>query len=471
LRSQGRSVIFGALTSAAGFLCHMLSGCPGFIQLGLLIACGIVFAGLLMMTVFFVSIGREHRPRTSDPLREGGVKFVHWVFGRYHTIWMSTGAALLLLTLFAASPLGTLRFDANPRTLEPPGSAAGLALRTITEKMPGFGEQLLILLDKENTGQTHDGWMRLQDGWGGLVRKKQLKSTSMLAGALTLDSENVKANADTLAKKVDFLAAHEAFRQALTENGAEPMAPRGEALLDRLAAVAGGNHELLNWRTELSQRSPWWFLLDQFFGTNPNVTAGFVTPNERIVSLPQKEQLRNLLHENSEGVTYHISGWAYTLQDLVPWAKGKMVELSTVIIAFNILLLSFLFRKAFPLFVLMLSLALSLGALLATLKLSGIPLNLFNVLAFPLVIGVGVDYGIYVVIAMRAREEVERSVGMIVKPVLLSGLTAVAGFGSLAFAQNPALRGLGAVSALGIAWCLFSTFFFVLPIYVWRRGR
>ena len=88
----------------------------------------------------------------------------------------------------------------------------------------------------------------------------------------------------------------------------------------------------------------------------------------------------------------------------MPWAKGKLVELSVVIVLFNIVLLAFLYRRVFPLFVLMLSLALCIGALIASLKLLGIALNLFNVLAFPLVIGVGVDYGIYVVIAMRAKE-------------------------------------------------------------------
>src|SRR5262249_50801697 len=152
-----------------------------------------------------------------------------------------------------------LRFDANPRTLEPPNSAAGFALRTITEKMPGFGEQLLIMLDKNNAAETHDSWMRLQEGWGPLVQKKELKSTSMLAGALTLDPENVKANMETLAKGVNFSAARAAFTTALEQNGAQPMAPRGQALLDRLEHVAKGQHALLDWRTQLPEKSPWWF--------------------------------------------------------------------------------------------------------------------------------------------------------------------------------------------------------------------
>ena len=168
---------------------------------------------------------------------------------------------------------------------------------------------------------------------------------------------------------------------------------------------------------------------------------------------------------------YQLSGWSYTLQDLIHWAKGQMVELSAIMIAFNIVLLGLLFRRAFPLVILMTGLALAFGAMLASLKILGVALNLFNILAFPLVLGIGVDYGIYIVGAMRTGSDLRRSLGSVIKPVLLSGLTTTAGFASLALAKNPALQGLGIVCALGVAWCLFSTFFFILPACLWRVAR
>jgi predicted RND superfamily exporter protein len=110
----------------------------------------------------------------------------------------------------------------------------------------------------------------------------------------------------------------------------------------------------------------------------------------------------------------------------------------------------------------MFGLALSTGALVTTLKITGIPLNLFNILAFPLVLGVGVDYAIYIALALRGQDPA-RETATVMKPVLLSGLTTVVGFGSLAWAQNPALRGLGLLCAIGVGWCLLATFIFVLP--------
>jgi predicted RND superfamily exporter protein len=93
------------------------------------------------------------------------------------------------------------------------------------------------------------------------------------------------------------------------------------------------------------------------------------------------------------------------------------------------------------------------------------------VLAFPLVLGVGVDYGIYIMLALQQPGDKEHAFATIIKPVLLAGLTAIAGFGSLALAHNPALRGLGIVCALGVAWCLFATLFFILPAYVARLRK
>ena len=469
LRSQGRGVIFGALTSAAGFFSHVFSGCPGFAQLGVLICFGILIAGALMMTVFFVSIGRDVKPRLTDPLRTGGEHYVHWVFAAPGRMLWPSALVLVAATAFAVSPLRPLRFDANPRTLEPPDSAAGRALRLITEKFPGFGEQLLVLMEANSAEQTHAGWIQLQSAWAQLVAKGELKQTSILAGALVLSPANVSANTAALAA-VDLAAAHTALAAALAEADAQPL-PDADALLNSLAAVSAGDRALLDWRARLPAHSTWWFLVDQFFGTNPNITAGFVRPAEKITTFAQKERLRELLAQGNADVPYHLSGWNYTLQDLVQWARGKMIELSLIMIAFNIVLLGVLYRRAWPIAVLMTSLVLSFGAMLASLKLLSVSLNLFNVLAFPLVLGIGVDYGIYIVVAMGVSARLERPTANVVKPVLLSGLTTIAGFASLALAHNPALQGLGIVCALGVAWCLVATLCFVLPAYAWRGAK
>jgi predicted RND superfamily exporter protein len=73
-----------------------------------------------------------------------------------------------------------------------------------------------------------------------------------------------------------------------------------------------------------------------------------------------------------------------------------------------------------------------------------------------------VDYGIYIALAMRSAEA-RHELATLMKPLLLSGLTTCVGFASLAWAENPALRGLGLLCGIGVGWCLIATFAFVLP--------
>jgi predicted RND superfamily exporter protein len=89
---------------------------------------------------------------------------------------------------------------------------------------------------------------------------------------------------------------------------------------------------------------------------------------------------------------------------------------------------------------------------------------MLNALAFPLVLGVGVDYGMHVLLAMAEGRNVQQGLIIVVKPLVISGLTTIAGFGALMFAQNPALKGLGTVCALGVSCCLLSSLFFAVPV-------
>src|ERR1700730_1024807 len=74
----GRAVFFGALTTAVGFLALVLSGSLGFIQLGVLIAIGILFAGLFMCTILFLFVRQRRLRVRHDWLFEIVKKYVRW---------------------------------------------------------------------------------------------------------------------------------------------------------------------------------------------------------------------------------------------------------------------------------------------------------------------------------------------------------------------------------------------------------
>jgi predicted RND superfamily exporter protein len=468
IRSQGKGVFFGSLTTAVGFLCFLRSQSIGFAQLGVLIAIGILCAGLFMTTIFFAFVGQKFDRRENDWLWNAGQRFVSIVYRAPRAFFLVAAALLTAASAFTLAPVGRLQFDANPKTLEPQDSHAGTTLRTIQARMPIAAEPVIILLRSENAEDSHRDWRKLQSSWLDLVTRQRIRSAASPA-ALATSPAQIESNV-ALLSHIDLRQARTTLTETLAREGLSADSFKAAfALLDALQTVAQGDRAPLAWRRTLPVESSWWFVLDRFFSRDPNLSAAYITPVKTLSSFAEKEQLRKDIE--AAQVPVQISGWSYTLQDLVPWAKGKLTELSIIMVLFNVVLLIFLYRRWFPLFILLVSLALSIGALVTSLKIFGIPLNMFNVLAFPLVLGVGVDYGIYIVIAMRQDGDQRRNLATVVKPVLLSGLTTVCGFGSLGFAANPALRGLGIVCGIGVGWCLLATLCFVLPAYAWRGAK
>jgi uncharacterized protein len=467
LRQHGSGIIFGALTTAAAFLCLMLSGSSGFMQLGVLVAIGIVAAGALMMSVFFVLLTSQHRERKSRLTKAASARLVQYVWSRPVAWTLGGGMVFAALAVFGYGPFGKIEFAANPKSLEPRHSRAGDALRLIQRKMPVAGEPVLAVIEAKDAEAFHAAWNQAQAQWSKLIADGRLKSANSPA-AFAMSPQQQSANAGTL-HEVNFDGARAALRAAVEREGlsAAALAP-AFGLLDELAKAGAEGAPAVDWRSALAPDSPWWFVVDRFLGHTPQLGAAYLVPAQPVVTFADRERLAREIAV--PGVDVHFSGWRYMLAELIPWSKTKLAQLSAAMLGLNLVLLCFLFRRPSSIAIIFAGLALGVGALLATLKATGIALNLFNVLAFPLVLGVGVDYAIYLVLAMREADP-RRELMTIFKPVLLSGVTTVAGFGSLITAQNPALRGLGLVCAIGVGWCLVATFFFILPVIVWRDRR
>ncbi len=92
--------------------------------------------------------------------------------------------------------------------------------------------------------------------------------------------------------------------------------------------------------------------------------------------------------------------------------------------------------------------------------LVGIPFNFANIIALPLLLGVGVDNGVHMV--HRARTEPAAHGGGALptstsRAVLFSGLTTLASFGNLAFSPHLGMASMGQLLAIGMALTLAAT--------------
>jgi len=90
----------------------------------------------------------------------------------------------------------------------------------------------------------------------------------------------------------------------------------------------------------------------------------------------------------------------------------------------------------------------------------GVQFNIFNIVATILVIGLGVDLGIFMVCNITEGYEHTANLG-----ILLGGLTSFVGIGALALAHHPALSSIGITVLLGLCGVIPSALLVVPALY------
>ncbi|MGH7787669.1 MAG: hypothetical protein ACRERC_12425, partial [Candidatus Binatia bacterium] len=128
----------------------------------------------------------------------------------------------------------------------------------------------------------------------------------------------------------------------------------------------------------------------------------------------------------------------------------------------NLLLLSIALRSLRDGLAVLAPIALVVLVLFAAMSLAGVPVDPINLAVTTLVLGIGVDSGVYLVTAVREHGRVGLGVTHIGRALVVTSLTTIAGFGFLAFSAYPPLATMGRLMAAGLGLCLLATLF-VLP--------
>jgi SAM-dependent methyltransferase len=137
-----------------------------------------------------------------------------------------------------------------------------------------------------------------------------------------------------------------------------------------------------------------------------------------------------------------------------------------VITGAGIVLVVFLFFLAWRLSLIVLApVAFALVCTLGTLKLLDHPIDIPGIMLWIVIMGMGIDYGIYYVCSyQRYLDERHPSLGLIRQAMFLAGATTLIGFGVLALAQHAVLKSIGLTSLLGIGYSLIGAFLIVPPL-------
>lgn len=136
-------------------------------------------------------------------------------------------------------------------------------------------------------------------------------------------------------------------------------------------------------------------------------------------------------------------------------------------IAITILLL-ILLRNVLDTLLVLIPLSLAGLLTIAATVLAGMQFNFANVIALPLILGVGVDYGVFIV--QRGRSAGDRNLLMTgsARAVLFGALITVANFGNLALSHHPGTRSMGELLTLGLGTTLVCALI-LLPSLIARR--
>jgi predicted RND superfamily exporter protein len=160
-----------------------------------------------------------------------------------------------------------------------------------------------------------------------------------------------------------------------------------------------------------------------------------------------------------------------TLEGLKAMRNGFLWAALYALIAM-VLILLLDFGKFKHTLVALLPLALGMIATLGTMSLFGCPLNPANMVAFPLILGVGVDNGVHVLhdFCNRDRTCRYRLTHITGFGILVKALTTVLGFGTLMIADHRGMASLGLILAVGVTCCMVTALVF-LPALLHVMGK
>jgi len=200
----------------------------------------------------------------------------------------------------------------------------------------------------------------------------------------------------------------------------------------------------------------------QFYSEKENCYLITVYPKGNIWNMKYLDSFSKDLLE----ITPRIAGLPpmfFYLIDIIG-QDGKKAAVLTLIVVFVMLLIDFRSIK-FSILALI-PLVTGFVWMLGIMGIFGIKITLVNVMALPLILGIGIDDGIHLLHRYKnegkgAMAQVLRSTG---KAIVITSFTTMISFGSLVFATYRGFGSLGIALFIGVGACLLTSVFVLTPM-------
>lgn len=486
-RSLGGAMLAACVTSAVAFAAIGTSSVPALQQFALLgvLGLGAAFvASLTLLPALLVLVQRMVgwiRPRAGDAGDVGAVRFdfvamLHWVERHRGARGVAiVGLAGLAIGTFATA--GFLRFDDDLHAMHPEPNPPLQTQARIAERFGSSPEPIVVHLRAEDEAQLLRR-ARLVDERitaSEAARTAGVQSTFSIARLLPTPAriearreklegiavDRVLANFDDAIAQSPFdPSAYADYREYL----AELVRPDDGPSLDTLRRYEGLADMLLP-ASEAAADGP---------SFREAVTLIYL--DRSAADRDRRDALIAALRDATAEVSgATLTGLRVIGHDVERSVRMELGRLLTVAAAVVLAWLVLIFRSAADVALVLVPVLVGALVLLTGMQWMGLGFNLMNLVALPLLAGIGVDDGIFLVSAARRaqqaggascdadRRSISRdgsspdaarvAVASSCHAITMTSVTTALAFGSLVLTSTPAIQSLGAVMATGILGC------------------
>jgi hypothetical protein len=471
-----------AMATAAGFLCFLPTDYKGISELGEIAGAGMLIAFFSSITVLPSILKLINPPGESEPV---GYAFLAPVDRFLENHRVAIVACTLAISLAGLPLLYFMKFDFNPMNLRNP-RAESIATFLDLRKDPNTGANAVNVLTnsdadaKKIAAKLEKLPEVLQVRWlDSFVPEDQPAKLKLIAqGAKVLDPalnpDSIDApptdqeNVESLKSATDNLR-----RNAGDGNG--PGAVASKRLADALEKLANSSEATRN-KAQAVFVDPLKIVLEQLRNA---MQAQPITlqnlPPEIVNAWKAKDGLMRVeaLPKGDPNDNDNLRRFAHAVLAAEPTAIGGPVSIlksgDTVVEAFihagiyALLVISIILwitlRRFTDVLMTLVPLLVAGAVTMEICVLIGLPLNFANIVALPLLLGIGVAFKIYYIVAWRSgRTNLLQS--SLTRAIFFSALTTATAFGSLWLSSHPGTSSMGKLLALSLLTTLAAVLLF-----------
>ena len=468
-QEAGMGIVIGGITTAVAFYSIAISDFRGFKELGIVTGTGILFCLVVMSLVLpclLVFFPGETDSQKKVTISGFGLKNVAKFIRKYPRVIIATTIIIVCFLFF----MGTgIHFDDDLRNFRPADSETFRLQDRVTRWIGGsMARTFLVVQGKseakvmETTASIYNALAELKDS-GKIGGVRSISQYIRSPGQQRKNMEFIRQHSDTF----DIKRIKRTFNKALEKNGFEKL-EMYDQYFRTISSVFSTKEIFLP--SSLREKGLDRLLKLFIFRKNDDFkTITYIAPSKDLWSRADTSRFKEAIigkieQKGIKGSSYILTGPNLLTGDLKKLIMNNLKS-ALWLACLSIATVLIIYYRSIKLFILsILPLIISLASLTGIMVIFSLDFNFFNIIVLPMIVGIGIDDGVHLTNTFRRSDDINwpEGISQTSRAVVLTSLTTLAGFGSIALAHFPGLKSMGYVAVIGISACLITSIV-VLP--------